>query len=294
MSWRLVERRRGVVELLHQVQLADAEAAHLRPRPRGHGRRRARWPGPGARRADARPVAVDASTSARWTRPSSSDAGRERAEASSSSVGSSAGRPPRAPHPAQRHPPSGWWRPRGACADQRPGGPTIWRASRSRMSDASAERERAMATPGSPPDAVARPAARDASARPRSTSNAAMSRAGTGPSRNLAERLATVGRMVAGSSAQSTMQASPDGLLERLEQRVLGIRVQPMGRLHDSDADASLHGQERQVRDERLDLGDPDLLPGTLRLEPVEVGVVAVLHLATGGARTTGPRRWLR
>ena len=135
------------------------------------------------------------------------------------------------------------------------------------------------------------PAARDASARPRSTSSAPMSATGTGPRRNRA-RATGDGRQDRGRVVGTQHDAGfADRLLERLEQRVLGIRVEPVGGLDDGHADATLHGQQRQVRDERLDLADPDLVAGSFGREPMQVGVVAVLHLATRGADATGPRR---
>ena len=55
------------------------------------------------------------------------------------------------------------------------------------------------------------------------------------------------------------------GLLEGLEQGVLGVRVQAMGGADDGHAKAALHGRQSQVGAELLDLPEADLLTRALR-----------------------------
>ena len=79
------------------------------------------------------------------------------------------------------------------------------------------------------------------------------------------------------------------GLLERLEERVLGVRVQPLGGADDGDAKAALQGRQREVGDELLDLPEADLLARALGRHEMEIGVVAQGDLAAGRTGPTGP-----
>ena len=79
------------------------------------------------------------------------------------------------------------------------------------------------------------------------------------------------------------------GLLERLEKRVLGVRVEAVRGADDSHAEAALVRRQRQVGGELLDLADEDLLTGPLGNQPVDVGVVVGDHLATGRTGATRP-----
>lgn len=66
-------------------------------------------------------------------------------------------------------------------------------------------------------------------------------------------------------TAQSTIVAAPVGSSSVSQQRVLGVGVHAVRGAHDGHAPAALHGQQRQLRDERRDLGQADLLAGALR-----------------------------
>ncbi len=78
-------------------------------------------------------------------------------------------------------------------------------------------------------------------------------------------------------------------LLERLEQRVLGVGVESLGRRDDGDPDAALERQQGKVGDQRACLIDADLTPGAGRREGMDIGVVAMIDLAAGGAVAAGP-----
>ena len=139
-----------------------------------------------------------------------------------------------------------------------------------------------MARPGRPPAAMAtaRACAGWAASRPMSRSVSASM--GIGARRSRAERESTVGSNGAASSAQRTRQVAGPGLLERLEQGVLGVEVETMCRGDDGDPEAAFHGRQRQVGGEALHLPDADLLAGTLWLHEVEVGVVVGGYFAAG------------
>ena len=59
--------------------------------------------------------------------------------------------------------------------------------------------------------------------------------------------------------------------------------------LDDGHAHAALQRQQGELRRQRLDLADPNLLAGALRREPMQVRVVAVLHLAARRAVAARP-----
>ena len=162
-----------------------------------------------------------------------------------------------------------------------------WRTMRSRTSTASGLRARARARPGDPAAARARVAARAASASPSSWSRSAMASLGTGPRRTRAERLATVGRMVAGSSAHSTMQASPTGSSSVLSRAFWASGLRRCADSMTATRRRASMGSSASSDDECLDLGQPDLLAGAFRRDPMEVRMIAVVDLATRGAGAT-------
>ena len=96
-------------------------------------------------------------------------------------------------------------------------------------------------------------------------------------------------------------QRGPGGrLLERLEQRRLGVVVHPVRVAEDRDPRAALDGQQRELDGQAADgaglgvlaIADPDLAAGALGLQAVQVRMVAVLHhpaAATRPARPVGP-----
>ena len=104
------------------------------------------------------------------------------------------------------------------------------------------------ASPGRPP---ARRASRAAGGRigerPRRRAVARCPAAATGPRRTRTQRERTVGRRRSSSSAHR-MSVAPGGrLLERLEQRRLGVVVHAMGALDDAPRATALDGQQREL-----------------------------------------------
>ena len=78
-------------------------------------------------------------------------------------------------------------------------------------------------------------------------------------------------------------------LLERLEQRVLGVVVEPMRFLDERDPEATFERQQRELTGKSLHLADADLLSGALWRESMKVRVIAVLNLAAGDAFAARP-----
>ena len=88
-------------------------------------------------------------------------------------------------------------------------------------------------------------------------------------------------------------------LLEHLEKSVLGVVVEPMGRLNDDDPRPALNWKQRQFRDQVPDgarlrvagLADPNLRAGSLGGKAMQVGVIARGHLPAASADAARPRR---
>ena len=160
---------------------------------------------------------------------------------------------------------------------------------RARASSASGRPARVRATPGRPPAASASARACEASAQPFSPAGAPASRRPAAPAqpRGAREHGGQQGCRVIRAEHEAGGRSR---LLQRLEQRVLGVEVETVRGRDDGHPKAALHGRQGQLGDEPLHLGDADLLAGPLRLDEVQVGVVAGCHLVTGGAGATGSR----
>ena len=111
---------------------------------------------------------------------------------------------------------------------------------------------------------------------------------GSGARRSRAERDSTVGSRGAASSAQSTRQVAGPGSSSVLSSAFWASRFRRCAGADDGDAEPALHGRQRQVGGQLLDLADADLLAGALGRDDVQVGVVVGGDLATGGAVTAG------
>ena len=155
-----------------------------------------------------------------------------------------------------------------------------------RASTAAGSRVSASAMPGRPPEATAAARATGGSACPSATSQSVSVSMPSGARRRRAARDMTVGSSGAASSAQSTRQVA--GLLEGLEQGVLGVLVEAMRGADDGHAVAALHGRQRQLASQLLHLRETDLLASALGLEAMQVGMVARGDLATGRAGAAG------
>ena len=99
-----------------------------------------------------------------------------------------------------------------------------------------------------------------------------------------AVRERTVGSSGAASSAQSTRQVAGPGSSSVLSRAFWASGLRRWAAVIDGHAEATLHGRQRQVGDQPLDLRDADLLARPLGLHEMEVRVVAERDLATGRA----------
>ncbi len=175
---------------------------------------------------------------------------------------------------------------RGAPGRSRPGSP------RPR-----GPRRRRRRGPTRPPASRASRAAVGGSASSRSASRRSMSRTPTGPSRMRAQRDRTVGSSRSSSSAHRISVVPGGRLLERLQQRRLGVVVHPVSVAEDRDPRAALDGQQRELDGEAADgarlgmeaVADADLAAGALGLQAVQVRVVAVLDHPAAAARPARP-----
>ena len=118
----------------------------------------------------------------------------------------------------------------------------------------------------------------------------------SGATRSRTQRERTVG------SNRSSLVGTQDQadrrrrLLERLEERVLGVLVHPLGMFDDRDPMAAFDRQVGQLGDQVANttgdlpkrIADDDLTARALRTESVQVGVVAAGDKAAAAAGTTG------